>query len=48
VYGGHARDSGYGITVDSLPPGTYDIAVFAWSTTTRQFAPAKVVRVLVK
>jgi N-acetylneuraminic acid mutarotase len=48
VYGDHAKESGFGITIDSLPPGTYDIAVFGWSTTTREFAPAKVVRVRVK
>jgi hypothetical protein len=34
--------------VQNLEPGTYDIAVFAWSTVTQGFVPAKVVRVTVK
>ena len=48
IFGDRFRDSGYGITVDSLPAGTYDLAVFAWSTATGGFVPAKVVRVTVK
>jgi hypothetical protein len=39
--------SGYAITVDSLPAGSYDLAVFAWSTATGGFAPAKLARVVV-
>jgi hypothetical protein len=48
VYGDRFRDSGYGLTVRGLAPGTYDLALFAYSTTTRSFAPAKLVRVTVK
>jgi hypothetical protein len=45
IHGDRFERSGYAITVDMLPPGTYDIAVFAWSTATGGFVPAKVVRV---
>jgi hypothetical protein len=59
AYGGHRPDvgaifgdrftpSGYGMWVWSLPPGEYDLAVFAWSTVQGQFVPAKVVRVTVR
>ena len=34
-YGGRFRDSSYGLMVDSLASGTYDLAVFAWSTARR-------------
>jgi hypothetical protein len=47
IFGDRFRNSGYGLTVDSLPPGTYDLAVFAWSTATGGFVPARVVRVTV-
>ena len=48
VYGDRFGNSGYGIIVNSLPPGTYDIAVFAYSTVLNTFTPAKVVRVTVR
>ncbi len=48
IYGERFRKSGYGIVVDSLPPGTYNLAVFAWSTAKGGFIPAKVVRVTVR
>jgi hypothetical protein len=48
VYGARFADSGYGIIVSTLPPGTYDIAVFAYSTVVNNFTPAKVVRVTVR
>jgi hypothetical protein len=48
VFGDQYKNSGYGIVVDSLSPGTYDLAVFAWSTVTGGFVPAKVVRVTVR
>jgi hypothetical protein len=35
-------------SVSNLPPGTYDIAVFAFSTPADDFTPAKVVRVVVR
>lgn len=47
VYGDRFADSAYGISVDVLPPGTYDIAVFAYSTVVNNFTPAKVVRITV-
>jgi hypothetical protein len=45
--GARFEASGYGIIVDSLPPGTYRLAVFAWSVPLGRFLPAKVVRVTV-
>jgi hypothetical protein len=48
VHGDQFRASGFGLTVDGLPPGNYDLAVFAWSTALGDFAPAKVVRVTVR
>ena len=47
IFGDRFRASGYGLTADSLPPGVYDLAVFAWSTAAGAFVPAKVVRVTV-
>ena len=48
VYGERFRHSGYGINVSGLAPGGYDVAVFAWSTVTGGFVPAKTVRVHVR
>ena len=48
VHGEQFVDSGFGLVVDGLAPGTYDIAVFAWSNVAGDFVPAKVVRVTVK
>jgi len=48
IYGDQFRDSGYGLIVNDLPPGTYDLAVFGWSIAKRGFLPARVVRVTVK
>ena len=48
VYGARFENSGYGIIVKDLAPGTYDIAVFAYSTVRGGFAPAKTVRVNVR
>jgi hypothetical protein len=48
VFGSRFDGSGFGISVNSLPPGTYDLAVFPWSTLDSRFAPAKVVRVTVR
>jgi hypothetical protein len=47
ILGERFQPSGYGLIVESLSPGTYDLAVFAWSTVRGAFAPAKVVRVTV-
>jgi hypothetical protein len=48
VFGEQFAPSGYGISIDGLVPGTYDLAVFAWSSVKGGFVPAKVVRVTVK
>jgi hypothetical protein len=40
--------SGYALIVNSLAPGIYDSAVFAYSTVSNSFAPAQTVRVVVK
>ncbi len=48
LLGDRFTDSGYGLTVASLAPGTYDLAVFAWSTAANRFLPATVVRVRVQ
>jgi hypothetical protein len=48
VYGDRFRKSGYGITVAGLAPGTYDLALFAWSSVKQGFIPAKTVRVTVR
>ena len=47
LLGSQFTPSGYGLTVTSLPPGTWDVAVFAHSTVTGTFAPARVVRVVI-
>jgi hypothetical protein len=48
VFGERFTNSGYGLIVDGLPPGTYDLAVFAWSSASGRFAPARIVRVTVR
>jgi hypothetical protein len=48
VHGDAYLHSGYGVAVESLPPGTYDLAVFAWSSVRHDFMPAKLVRVTVR
>ncbi len=48
VYGDRFLDSGYGIIVNGLAPGTYDIAVFAYSTVVNNFTAARVARVIVR
>ncbi len=48
VYGDRFSDTGYGLIVQGLAPGTYDVAVFAYSTVRGDFAPAKVVRIAVR
>lgn len=42
VYGDEFIRSGFGLAVKDLPPGTYDVAVFAWSSTRRGWLPAAV------
>ncbi len=48
VHGEEFRDSGFGLVVQGLAHGHYDLAVFAWSTEVGDFVPAKVVRVTVR
>ena len=45
VHGEGFEDSGFGLAVQGLVPGHYDVAVFAWSTERADFVPAKVVRI---
>jgi fibronectin type III domain protein/BACON domain-containing protein len=48
VYGDRFRASGYGLRVEGLAPGAYDLAIFAWSSAKHAWLPAKVVRLDVK
>ena len=48
VHGDQFAESGYGLTVQGLTPGHYDLAVFAWSTERANFVPARTVRVTVR
>ena len=48
IYGGRFGRSGYGLQVTALPPGTYDLAVFAYSTVRGGFGPAQTVRAIVR
>jgi len=45
IHGEGFNDSGYGLMVQGLTPGNYDLAVFAWSNVSGGFVPAQVVRV---
>jgi hypothetical protein len=48
VYGESFRNSGFGLVVQGLTHGEYDLAIFAWSSEAADFVPAKVVRVTVR
>ena len=48
IYGPRYADSGFGLLTTALAAGSYDIAVFAWSTVTGDFVPARVTRVTVR
>jgi len=48
IYGDRFRNTGFGIDITGLPPGTYDLALFPWSTVRGGFAAATIVRVEVK
>ena len=48
IHGDRFLQTGYGIRVQGLAPGTYDLAVFAYSTVRNGFVPAKTVRVTVR
>ncbi len=43
-----SSSSGFGLVVQGLAHGHYDLAVFAWSTAITDFVPATVVRVTVR
>jgi Tol biopolymer transport system component len=45
VHGDRFKDSGFGLIVQGLPAGDYDLALFAWSTETMNFVAPKTVRV---
>jgi hypothetical protein len=47
IHGDQFRSSGFALAVDGLSPGTYDLAIFPWSTVTGGFAAAKTVRIKV-
>ena len=46
VFGDQFRFSGFGITLDDLPPGTYELALFPFSVARNGFLPATVVQVV--
>jgi hypothetical protein len=48
IHGDQFRDSGFTLTIDGLPPGNYDLAVFPWATSLGDFAPARLVRVTIR
>ncbi len=48
IHGDQFRDSGYGLLIQGLTPGNYDLAVFAWSTVSGGFVPATTVRLTVR
>jgi len=48
AYGDQFADSGYGLLVQGLDPGSYDLAVFGWSAARADFLPARLVRITVR
>ena len=48
VHGDEFEASGFGLVVQGLIPGHYDLAVFAWTIEQAGFAPAKIVRITVR
>ena len=48
AFGDRFLNSGYGLFVRNLPPGTYDLALFPWSVATSDFLPATLVRIVVR
>ncbi len=48
VHGDQFTNSGFGLVVQGLAHGNYDLALFAWSTDAADFVPASVVRVTVR
>jgi hypothetical protein len=48
IHGDQFRESGYSVMVNDLAPGSYDLAVFGFSTVRGGFLPAKTVRVTIR
>ena len=48
IHGDQFRDSGFGLTIQGLTPGNYDLAVFPWSNVSNGFTPPQVVRITVR
>lgn len=48
VHGEQFVNSGFGLAVQGLAHGNYDLSVFAWSETAAQFVPATTVRVTIR
>jgi hypothetical protein len=48
VFGDNFRDSGFGLRVQGLPPGEYNLALFPWSTARHAWLPATVVPITVR
>jgi hypothetical protein len=48
IHGEQFRDAGFGLAVQGLTPGHYDLAVFPWSTARGDFLPAQVVRITLR
>jgi hypothetical protein len=48
AYGDQFGQSGYGLLVQGLEAGSYDLAVFGWSHQRSGFLPAAVVRITVR
>jgi hypothetical protein len=48
VHGDRFRETGFALVAAGLAPGTYDLAVFAWSNVSAGFAPPKTVRVTIR
>ncbi|MEO7271910.1 MAG: hypothetical protein ABIX28_25285, partial [Vicinamibacterales bacterium] len=48
VHGDQFHETGWGLTVQGLEPGNYDLAVFAWSSATAGFLPAVTARVAIR
>ena len=48
VHGDEFHQTGFGLMVQGLSAGNYDLAVFPWSNVTGGFAPPNVVRVTVR
>ena len=45
VHGNRFKASGFGLIVQGLAAGDYDLALFAWSTETVGFVAPRIVRV---